>query len=117
VAPELELLCHIEERGYQLPAVADDEAMAARAAIHSPRSSTPNATPTYLSGADGELIRVSGPAPGQVEQLREDLRWGPPLRSVDPMVRAFGFRVIDQEQAAAELDARWAVGWSSPPLN
>jgi hypothetical protein len=116
VAPELEFLCHIEERGYVLPAVGDEAAQRARGAIRPPAPSA-GIAPTYLSGTDGELIRVRGPAPGQVEMLREDLRWGPPPGPLDPVTRAFRFRVINEEQAAAELDARWVMGRPTPPLN
>ncbi len=115
VGPELDLLCHIEERGYRVADVSDQAAQAALAVIRPPAARTV-APMSYLRGPDGELARVAGPD-GEVEILRQDLRWGLPRQRIDPVTRALGFRPIDEEEASAELGARWASGLAEPPLD
>jgi hypothetical protein len=118
VAPELELLCHIEERGMRLPQALPDGvvAEATAAARRGPGPRLGPAPITYrLDPAGRMLLRVIGDDPGRWQVLRDDLRW----RLLDgPMCDAdvhgaghhgAGLREIDEAAAIRFVDARWAV--------
>jgi hypothetical protein len=110
-APELELLTHIEERGYRLPELLPDE-LVPRAGVvlkegPSPRLSRPPAS--YYRTQTGELLRVRGRDPRTTEALGPDLRWAP--STVDHP----GSREITEAEAVAIVDRRWAAGGADLP--
>jgi hypothetical protein len=97
VAPELALLCHIDEAGPAPAHVTDDEAMAAATTVASGPRPWPERTGyRYAETADRLLLRYpdepAGPgAPDSaVEVLDRDLRWRPPARDavLPPPMRA-----------------------------
>jgi hypothetical protein len=115
VAPELEFLCHIEERGYRhpddVPANLVPVAGSVLKAGPSPRLARPRVQ--YLWLHSGGIARVRGPAPGGTDVLRDDLRWS--QSTVDLPTSAY--RAITEADAVAFIDARWAAGDVLPPLD
>jgi hypothetical protein len=124
VAPELEFLCHLEERGHRLPdSVAPEVVPIAGAVVKSgPPPRLPRPQLSYFWLPSGTIARSRGREPGGTETLREDLRWNPAsvdqvwdqarLREVAPLHRA-----ISEEEAVNFIDARWAAGVAVPPLD
>jgi len=120
VAPELDLLCHIEERGYAPPVGVPDGVIPAAAAVVKagppPRLARP--APSYLRQPSGGIARSW--APGDSDALREDLRWirvSPERALDDDRAVGTGRRVITEAEAVAFIDARWAAGTAVPPLD
>jgi hypothetical protein len=116
VAPELDLLCHIEERGYASPSGVPDGVVPVAAAVvkdgQPPRLARP--APSYWWETSGGIARSWGP--GDSDALREDLRWGrvSPERALGD---GTGRRAITEADAVAFIDARWAAGAAVPPLD
>jgi hypothetical protein len=80
VAPELALLCHIEERGGQAPAdVPLDAVHAAAAVAAAPLApvSRPPVTYHQAEGPDATLVRAVGDDAERAEALGADLSWRP----------------------------------------
>jgi hypothetical protein len=80
VAPELALLCHIEERGGPSPAEVPTEAVHAAAAVAAaPPPPLGRAPVTYHMGdaPDGPLVRAVGDDAARAEALGADLAWRP----------------------------------------
>jgi hypothetical protein len=110
VAPELALLCHIEERGCRPPATVPDEAVAAAAALArgavAPR---PPRVPTHYYAGGDLLVRVAGGDVQRAEALETDLRW----RATDALRDAgqHGLRAVSEEEAIRFIDDRlaWAT--------
>jgi hypothetical protein len=113
IAPELALLCHIEEHGR--PADVSDEV--AHRAAHLVRGPAPSLGPqvqvSYWRGAEGALARqwpsglragpprqVDGPGDSTAERLGEDLRWSTPTDLRD-------FHEISESDAVEALDRGW----------
>jgi hypothetical protein len=120
VAPELDLLCHIEERGYAAPAGVPDGVVPVAAALvksgQPPRLARP--APSYRWEPSGGIARSW--APGDSDTLRDDLRWGriSPDRALgDDRAVGTGRRAITEAEAVAFIDARWAAGAAVPPLD
>jgi hypothetical protein len=115
VAPELEFLCHIEERGYrppdEVPAGLVPVAGSVLKAGPSPRLARPAVR--YLWLHSGGIARVRGRMPGGTDVLREDLRWSE--STVD--LPGSAYRAITEADAVAFIDARWAAGDVLPPLD
>ena len=123
VAPELELLCHIEERGYRPPDEVPPEVLrlAAAAVPAGPRvTAAPEPPPepmTYLRTGSGALLRARGGSPFQTDLLDRDLRWG----GSDRLWRSRYsdsdevFTTISEQEAIDLIDARWRDGTASAP--
>jgi len=81
VAPELALLCHIEERGCQLPeTVADGVAARAAEVAREPMPPRPEREPmlyyaSYHQGQAGQLARAPRGDAFNADSLQRDLRW------------------------------------------
>jgi hypothetical protein len=116
VAPELEFLCHIEARGYQLsgtlPAGIVPRAGAAVKGGPPPRLA--RAPVTYHAAGAAGILRRRGRGPGTADELRADLRWGPAAQTstVDGSADE-----ISEADAVDHIDARWAAGTAVPPLD
>jgi hypothetical protein len=127
VAPELDLLCHVERQGYRLSDVDDGSArQAAAAALRRPPPLRPPPPVRYLRGGDGRLVRVwdavvpaeALPWAGQrYEVLCEDLRWGPLPAPPDTAAWALDLHPVDETDAVAVLDERWSRGDAVPALD
>ncbi len=132
VAPELELLCHIEARGYGWTAVDEAGARAAAVAANRRPLPLPLRPVRYLRDRAGRLARVWGAPPSgsaslevpadsapraSLEVLRDDLRWGAPPEPVDDRGRVLGFQPIDEAEAVALLHERWARADAMPALD
>ena len=121
VAPELDLLRRIEERGYAAPAVPDDQVPVAASAVKagpSPRLARP--VQTYFWEPSGGIARSHGRAPVDTEVLREDLRWGRASANAEgrgPARGSGGRRPITEAEAVAFIEARWSTGEAVPPLD
>ena len=106
VAPELALLCHIEERGCRPPATVPDEAVAAAAAlVRGPVPPRPPREPaSYYAGGDG-LVRAPGGDVLRAEALERDLRW----RATDALRQVrHDLVAIPEEEAVRIIDDRLA---------
>ena len=107
VAPELALLCHIEERGCRPPATVPDEAVAAAAALArgvvAPR---PPREPTRYYAGGELLVRAAGGDDPRAEALEADLRW----RATDALrhMGQHGLAVVSEEEAIRFIDDRLA---------
>ncbi len=105
IAPELDLLRHIEERAYlhgQRP--SDDLARRAAHLATRPPQAHPRIAPKYFATASGDLMRQRG-EPARPEWLADDLRWrrlpmGWPRPRTDLVE-------VTEADVVAELDARW----------
>jgi hypothetical protein len=106
VAPELALLCHIEERGCRPPATVPDEAVAAAAAlVRGPAPPRPPREPTsYYVGGD-LLVRAPGGDVLRAEAFERDLRW----RATD-VLRRVGQDLarISEDEVVRVIDDRLA---------
>lgn len=104
IAPELALLCHIDEAGPTPAGVTDDEAAAAAAVVAAgPRPWPERTRYRYAETADRLLVRhpeESGVADSAVEVLDRDLRWRPPAR--DAVLRP-PMRAVDEAAVVALL--------------
>jgi hypothetical protein len=106
IAPELEFLCHLEERAYLgPPAVGDSVARAS--AVVAQRPGTPIAQPaaSYFRSAGGDLFR-RWRVDGRLELLESDLRW-----HRCPLDWSLPWRdlvEITEADAGREIDARWS---------
>jgi hypothetical protein len=109
VAPELALLCHIEERGCRPPATVSDDAVAAAAAlVRGPVPPRPPREPARYYVAGAVLVRAPAGDLVRAEALDPDLRWrrtnirrranGPDLAEVS---EAEAVRIIDDRLARA----------------
>ncbi len=104
IAPELEFLCHLEQRAADgPPAVPDDVAVAAAAATREPAKVVQHDPPRYLAHHETLLRQWPSGAP---ELLTAELRWlrcpGGWSPSRDELVE------ITEAEAAARLDLRWS---------
>jgi hypothetical protein len=115
VAPELEFLCHIEERGYRRPEEVPAEVVPIAGSVlkAGPSPRLPRPAVRYLWLHSGGIARVRGRAPGASDVLRDDLRWSE--STVDMPTSAH--RAITEADAVAFIDARWAAGDVLPPLD
>lgn len=115
VAPELEFLCHIEERGYRLPEDLPVELVPVAGAVvkagPSPRLARPPVR--YFWQPSGRIVRVRSRQPGGIDALRDDLRWR--QSTMDQLATAH--RELSEAEAVAFIDARWAAGDIVPPLD
>jgi hypothetical protein len=119
VAPELELLCHIEERGYQLPGEVpiDVAEAAAQAASVGPAPAPERAPMTYLRTAFGALFRARDGSVFRTDEFGPDLRWEGSDRF---WYSRYGdsdevFETISEQQAVDEIDRRWREGAAVAP--
>jgi hypothetical protein len=106
VAPELALLCHIEERGCRPPATVPDEAVAAAAAlVRGPVPPRPPREPASYYAGGGLLVRAPGGDVLRAEALERDLRW----RATDALRRVgHDLVAIPEEEAVRIIDDRLA---------
>ena len=119
LAPELELLCHIEERGYRLPAaVATDVVeLAALAVPSAPAPAVEREPMTYLRSDAGGLFRARGGSVFRTDQFGPDLRW----TGSDAFWRSrYGdsdevFTTVSEQEAIDHIEARWRHGIAVPP--
>jgi hypothetical protein len=105
VAPELALLCHIEERGCRPPATVPDEAVAAAAAlVRGPVPPRPPHDPAryYVGGAD--LVRAPAGDLARAEALEPDLRW----RRLRPRTVRSDLAEVAEADAVRIIDDRLA---------
>jgi hypothetical protein len=123
VAPELELLVHIERRGYAVADVDDPLARDAAGVARQPPAPLWAPSVRYLRDGAGRLVRAWGtggakPWVGdQYEVLRDDLRWGQPAEPIDLMAQALGLTPVAEAAAVAMIDERWARGDAVPALD
>jgi hypothetical protein len=122
-APELELLCHIEERGYRLPDLVptDIVRLAAGAVPAGPHvTSTPEPAPepmAYLRSDSGALFRARGGSPFETDLFDRDLRWG----GSDRLWRSRYsdseevFTTISEQEAIDVIERCWRSGTALPP--
>jgi hypothetical protein len=106
IAPELEFLCHLEERAYIAPpTVGDSVARAAAVVAQWPPTAITQAAPSYFRSAGDDLFR-RWRVDGRLELLEADLRWRrcPPDWSLPwrDLVE------ITEADAGREIDARWS---------
>jgi hypothetical protein len=120
-APELEFLCHIEERGYLAPgSVPDDTAAAAAALTRAGPPPRPRRPPmTYYRDSGGVIARARGGSVFEADVFRIDLRWGftDELWKQRYQGSDYEYGEISDEQAVRHVDARWASGSAVPPLD
>jgi hypothetical protein len=107
VAPELALLCHIEERGCRPPATVSDDAVAAAAAlVRGPVPPRPPREPVRYYVGGPVLVRAPAGDLVRAEALDPDLRW----RRTD--VRRRGGRAdlaeVSEAEAVRIIDDRLA---------
>jgi hypothetical protein len=123
VAPELELLCHIEERGYRPPddVLPDTVRLAADAVPAGPRvPPTPEPAPepmAYLRSGSGDLFRARGGSPFQTDLFDRDLRWGGSDRLWRTRYSDSDevFTAIAEQEAIDVIDDRWRSGTALAP--
>jgi len=119
VAPELELLCHIEEQGYQLPSEvpADVLAQASRVPMTSPAPGPQPEPMTYLRSSGVGLLRARGGSVFRTDEFGPDLRWTGSDRYWRSKYSDSDevFAIIPEQEAIAEIDARWRRGNAVPP--
>jgi hypothetical protein len=119
VAPELELLCHIEDRGYRMPADVPADVLASAAATvqAGPRAAPSGQPMTYYRSDIGALFRARGGEPYMVDLFGPDLRWTPSDRIWHSRY-GFGdevFTVISETDAVAYIEKRLARGDALSP--
>src|SRR5262245_8756199 len=114
VAPELELLCHIEERGYRLPSSVPDDVLeqASRAAMAAPDPAPRQEPMTYLQSDTGGLFRARGGSVFRTDELGPDLRWTGSDRYWRTRYSDSdeAFTIVSEQEAIADIDARWRQG-------
>jgi hypothetical protein len=119
VAPELELLCHIEERGYRLPdeVPADATETAALAVPAGPELAPARPPMTYLRSHVGALFRAREGSVFRTDEFGPDLRWAGSDRywrtRYDDSDEVF--ETISEQQAIDEIDHRWRRGAAAAP--
>jgi hypothetical protein len=121
VAPEMALLCHIEERGYApVTDVPNDLVRAAVAEVRAGPAPPPLRPPTrYYRDSLGTVARAADSRFLDAEVLARDLRW----HWTDALYKQHyqgsedDFAQISEEAAVEAIDARWAAGGAMPPLN
>jgi hypothetical protein len=121
VAPELELLCHIEARGYRLPdEVSTDVARLAAEQVPAGPRPTPAKQPlTYLRSDLGALFRARDGSVFSTDEYGPDLRW----KGSDRFWRSrYGdsdetFATISEREAIEAVDDRWRSGIAVPPID
>src|SRR5262249_48154718 len=109
VAPEMELLRHIEERAYVLPTDITDSVVrqgAPHARRPPPPPPLPRTVPTYFTGASGALFRRWEPH-SRPAFLGTDLRWHG--CAGDWTLPWHEVAEISEAEAAHAVDARWAI--------
>jgi hypothetical protein len=119
VAPELELLCHIEEQGYRLPSAvpADVLVQASRVPMAPPPQGPPPEPMTYLRSNGVGLFRARGGSVFRTDEFGPDLRWTGSDRywrskysDSDEVLS-----IISEQEAIADIDARWRRDAAVPP--
>jgi hypothetical protein len=122
-APELEFLCHIEERGFALPPDIPDAVAVAAAAVAraGPLPRPARAPVAYYQQpvALGALERARGGDFWAGDSFNLDLRWGPSWALAEQFERGepHGFEEVPESTAVSEVDKRWAAGHAAPPLD
>lgn len=120
-APELEFLCHIEERGMKPPVVVPDDAVAPAAALVLAGSPPMRARAplTYYGDERHGLVRAREDSVFDAELLRSDLRWALTNELWEQRYQGedHGYQAITEEEAVRRVDARWATGAARPPIN
>jgi hypothetical protein len=120
-APELEFLCHIEERGF-VPATGVSDVMASRAAALAPAAPAPLAkrtAMTYYQDPYQVVCRARDDNYFFADAYRMDRRWGRSSDLSDQFIRgeANGYEQISEADAVRAVDARWARDDAQPPLD
>jgi hypothetical protein len=111
VAPELALLCHIEERGYRPPADVGEAAVAA--AIQRLRGNPPPAaarTPyVYYHDGEGIVARALNGDVFRADALGWDLEWTDTEDLSRQRYRGsdYGFEEITDDEAVRIIDEHW----------
>jgi hypothetical protein len=120
VAPEMALLCHIEERGFTPTDVPDDLASVAAAAVRAGPAPAPLRPPMlYYQDSSGSVARAVDGSFLDADLLARDLRWcwTDALYKQRYQGSDDDFAQISEEAAVAAIDARWAAGGAVPPFN
>ncbi len=112
VAPELDLLCHIEEAGFRLPSAVPDHlvSLATNVVRNGARPARRQPPTYYRDQTSGRLVRASGGDVLRAETLSPNLRW----RRADDLWRDSlqsrrAFREITEAEAVQLVDDRWAA--------
>jgi len=121
VAPEMALLCHIEERGFTPCAGVPDDLMPAAAAVvrAGPAPAVPRPPMVYYRDSSGSVARAVDGGFLDADLLARDLRWS----WTDALYKQHyqgsddDFTEISEEAAVAAIDARWSAGDAAPPFN
>lgn len=121
VAPEMALLCHIEERGF-VPAtdMPDDLVSAAVALVRAGPGPPPSRPPMlYYQDSRGRLARAVDGNAFDSEAFARDLRWNwtDALYKQRYQGSEDDYAQITEEAAVRAIDARWAAGGAEPPFN
>jgi hypothetical protein len=120
-APELEFLCHIEERGFVLPTdVPDDVASAAAAlAMAAPAPPLERTAMTYYQDPHGVVCRARDDDYFFADAYLVDRRWARASDLADQFVRGEmnEYERISEADAVRTVDARWLRDDAQPPLN
>jgi hypothetical protein len=119
VAPELELLCHIEEQGYRLPSEvpADVLVQASRSVMAPPAPAQQPEPMAYLRSDAGGLFRARGGSVFRTDEFGPDLRWTGSDRYWRSKYSDSDevFSIIPEQEAIADIEARWRRGAAVPP--
>lgn len=121
-APELEFLCHIEERGYRpRDDVSDDVASAAAAlASATPPPPLPQVAVTYYREPGGRVVcRARRGEYFDADAYRMDRRWGGTSVLAVQFLRGGSdeFEPVPEADAVHTIDARWAADDAQPPFD
>jgi hypothetical protein len=120
-APELEFLCHLEERGLMPAADVPDEVASAAAAL----ATTPPPAPrervlmTYYQDPDGVVCRARHNEYLSADAYRMDRRWGSTSDLADQFMRGEmnEYEPVSEAEAVRTIDARWARDDAQPPFD
>jgi hypothetical protein len=122
-APELEFLCHIEERGL-VPAadIPDEVASAAAALATAPATSPPERIPMAYYGEPRGLVvcRARRNEYFDADVYRMDRRWAHTDDLAERFLRGSSstdYEPITEAEAVQVIDARWATDDAQPPLD
>ena len=120
-APELEFLCHIEERGFAPPTHVPDEVAsdAASLATAAPAPQVKRPTMTYYQDPYQVVCRARDDDYFHADVYRMDRRWGDTSELSDQFIRgeASGYEQISEADAVRAVDARWARDDAQPPFD